>query len=96
MDFYDRVYHIQAVGYYTLSYTLYIRAKKYRDTRRADLFHLSGYYNPQHIQLSSGVDLTGLLLTTAVGETRKQGAALKNWYMWCLSEHQVYRKLAPE
>ena len=28
----------------------------------------SGYYNPQHIQLCSGVDLTGLLLSTAVGD----------------------------
>ena len=28
----------------------------------------AGYYNPQHIMLSSGVDLTKLLLTTAAGE----------------------------
>ena len=28
----------------------------------------AGYYNPQHIQLCSGVDLTKLLLTTAVGD----------------------------
>lgn len=28
----------------------------------------AGYYNPQHIELSSGVDLTKLLVTTAVGD----------------------------
>ena len=28
----------------------------------------AGYYNPQHIQLSTGVDLTKLLLTTAAGD----------------------------
>lgn len=28
----------------------------------------AGYYNPQHIALSSGVDLTKLLVTTAVGD----------------------------
>jgi len=28
----------------------------------------SGYFNPQHIQLSSGVDLTRLLVATAVGD----------------------------
>lgn len=28
----------------------------------------AGYYNPQHIMLSTGVDLTKLLLTTAAGE----------------------------
>ena len=40
----------------------------------------AGYYNPQHIRLSSGVDLTKLLLTTAAGE------------MWYYEELKNFRR----
>ena len=42
----------------------------------------AGYYNPQHIQLSTGVDLTKLLLTTAVDE------------MWYYEELKSFQRTA--
>ena len=42
----------------------------------------AGYYNPQHIQLSTGVDLTKLLLTTAAGD------------MWYYEELKCFRRTA--
>ena len=42
----------------------------------------AGYYNPQHIQLSSGVDLIKLLLTTAAGD------------MWYYEELKSFRRTA--
>ena len=57
-------------------------------TRRGDFFVVeinarpAGYYNPQHIELSSGVDLTKLLVTTAVGD------------MWYYEELKTFRRTA--
>ena len=42
----------------------------------------AGYYNPQHIALSTGVDLTKLLVTTAVGD------------MWYYEELKEFRRSA--
>ena len=57
-------------------------------TKKGDFFVVeinarpAGYYNPQHIQLSSGVDLTKLLLTTAAGD------------MWYYEELKSFRRTA--
>ena len=57
-------------------------------TKKGDFFLVeinarpAGYYNPQHIRLSSGVDLTKLLLTTAAGD------------MWYYQELKNFRRTA--